>query len=454
LIDAEVAEMTKQIYFLYAIVLIALLGSALPMSAQTYTDLYNFDGVHGAGEGMPNVLAQGRDGNLYGTTVGGGHGGGIVFRITPSGKFKVLHTFLFDNTEGGVPFSGLVLGSDGGFYGTTNLGSVYNAGTIFKITGAGSLTTLYKFTFGDDGAYPYAPPVEGADGNFYGDDFFGDTYRITPSGNFTHLGFLGASTYAPLLLGTDGNFYGTTLQDTVAKMSPNGSATVLYYLGNNNLSQPYSPVIQANDGNFYGTTTAGGTGFGGAVFKLTPRGVLTVPHNFVHGSDVDGDTPTAGLLQGSDGNLYGVTIYGGTAGCGVIFRITPAGDFSVIYNFDGTNGGNPYSVPVQHTNGKIYGQTNIGGPSDYGVLYSLDIGAAPFVRTVTTTGKVGKTVGILGGELNGTTSVSFNGTNATYRIVSDTFISATIPAGATSGFVRVVTPTGTLKSAQKFQVRP
>ena len=159
------------------------------------------------------------------------------------------------------------------------------------------------------------------------------------------------------------------------------------------------------------------------------------------------------LVQATDGNFYGTADGGGVNGYGVIFRVSPAGDYSVLYNFDFTHGEEPCTA-MQHSNGKIYGTTFQGGTHNMGVAYSLDVGLAPFVRLVSTSGKVGKTVEVLGQGFTGTTAVSFNGTPAAFTVVSDTYLTATVPSGATTGFVTVTTPGGTLKSNQEFRVKP
>jgi uncharacterized repeat protein (TIGR03803 family) len=211
-------------------------------------------------------------------------------------------------------------------------------------------------------------------------------------------------------------------------------------------------LVQGTDGNFYGTTyLGGGPTNSGIVFKVTTAGVLTVLHEF---SGTDGRTPTAGLVQATDGNFYGTTPAGGSGNIGVIFKVTPAGTYSVVYNFDGTTGKSPNVALVQHANGILYGNTTMGGTDDHGVFYSLNIGAAPFVRLVHNSAKVAKTVEILGQGFNGTTHVSFNGTAATFTVASDTYLTATVPAGAKTGYITVVTPSGTLKSNKQFRVTP
>lgn len=432
-------------------------------TAQLYTDIYTFDYIHGCTPEYPNLLAQGRDGNLYSTTYSGGNDGhGVVFEITPQGAETVLYNF--DISQSYQPPSGLTLGTDGNFRGTTFFDDPNgDPGTIFEITPDGNLTTLYNFSGGSDGQFPYGPPVQGP-GGFYGTTGTGTTYRITQSGNFISLSSI-PSSYAPLLLGSDGNFYGTTISGgsyamgTVFKMTRSGVVTIVHSFDGNRGEQPIAPVIQADDGNLYGTTYAGGLygtdASGGVVFRLTPQGVLTVLHNFPDPSyPNDGNSPWAGIVAATDGNLYGVTYQGGTTNHGVMFRITPSGAYSIIRNFDGLNDGGPRANPMQHTNGKIYGMTEYGGFADCGVVYTLDLGLSPFVRLVSSLGKIGQTGGILGQGLTGTTSVMLNGIRANFTVVSDTYIEATVPAGATTGYATVTTPSGVLTSNVPFHVIP
>jgi len=133
------------------------------------TTLHSFSGSPSEGANPIAALVQGSDSNFYGTTASGGeHFQGTVFRITPAGGITVLHSFSGSPSEGGVPFAGLVQGSDGNFYGTTALGGAHVKGTVFKIDATGSLTTLHSFSGSPgEGAVPFAGLVQGSDGNFY-----------------------------------------------------------------------------------------------------------------------------------------------------------------------------------------------------------------------------------------------------------------------------------------------
>jgi uncharacterized repeat protein (TIGR03803 family) len=431
--------------------------ATLPVQAQAYTDLYNFDGTHGASPTYPQILAQGRDGNLYGTTPEGGteqcgaQNCGVVFKITPSGTLTVLYNF--NSAQGPDSYSGLTLGSDGNFYGTVGL----SFGKVFKISPAGILTILYT----NNGNEFVSPPIEGWDGNFYGvTNYPGNGYKITRSGQFTLLGSLSGGSLAPLLQASDGNFYGTDSvggtggAGSVFRMTPAGVLADFYDFASVHLAYPNAPLIQAGDGNLYGTTTAGGSSNAGVIFRLTPSGSLTVVHNFEANSALD-----AGLVQANDGNFYypvgpaeealdTATTYG------EFLKIDPNGGYSVLYDFAFSGGIQPWATPMQHTNGKFYGLMNAGETDNLGVVYSFDAGLPPFVELLPSGGRVGKVIDILGQGFSGATSVTFNGTVAAFKVESDTYLTAIVPTGATSGAVTVITSTGVLNSNQAFRVVP
>jgi uncharacterized repeat protein (TIGR03803 family) len=159
------------------------------------------------------------------------------------------------------------------------------------------------------------------------------------------------------------------------------------------------------------------------------------------------------LIQATDGNLYGTTSAKGTYGYGTIFQISLTGQFQPLYSFSPAIGENPGPPPLQHTNGLFYGSLPFGSTYGYGAIYSLDMGLGPFITFVLPTGKVGKTAEILGHGLTGTTSVTFHGVPATrFSVKSDTYMTAVVPTGATTGPVVVTTPTGTLTSNVTFRV--
>jgi uncharacterized repeat protein (TIGR03803 family) len=470
-------RMTIRRHLRLAVLVLAMVAATFPARAQTFSVLYNFGSkTEDPVEPAQSVVAQGRDGNLYSATGRGGiYNDGAVFKITPSGTPTLLYSFNLANSGPYGPFGGLTLGTDGNFYGTTVGGGASAAGTVFKITPSGTVTILHVFTV-SDGNEPYAPPIQGTDGNLYGTAVAGGTagagtiYKITPSGTFTLLHSFdnahGSYPDAPLVQGTDGNFYGTAAfggapssYGVVYKITAAGQFTVLYNFDQTNGEEPIGPLIQASDGNFYGTTFTGGPGGdlgAGVIFKITAAGTFTVLRYL--DLNTDGGQPSAGLVQATDGKLYGTAMQGGTTGQGTIFSISPQSPYAytVLYSFN-DGGFYPEVTLLQHTNGILYGDTYAGGNvqgCDCGVFYSLNIAARPFVSLVSTSGKVGKTIEILGQGFTGTTSVSFNGTAATFHVSSDTYLTATVPNGAKTGYVNVVTPGGTLKSNKTFRVTP
>jgi uncharacterized repeat protein (TIGR03803 family) len=168
---------------------------------------------------------------------------------------------------------------------------------------------------------------------------------------------------------------------------------------------------------------------------------------------IDGASPDAGLIQATDGNFYGTT-YESASGYGTIFTIASNGAMTTLHVFDSLDGAGSRAALVQGTTGTFYGTTAAGGIDDDGTVFSLDMGLSPFVAFVHNSGKVGKTGGILGQGLTGTTSVSLNGTTVNFTVKSDTFLTATVPDGATTGPVTVTTPSGTLTSNVPFRVLP
>jgi uncharacterized repeat protein (TIGR03803 family) len=481
---------------------IFLVATAMALPAQdeqlstnsvTFTSLFSFNGADG--ETPFDALVQGLDGNLYGTTyVGGANSNdlvcngvtcGTVFKTTPGGTLTTLYSFCaqINCTDGANPKAGLVLGTDGNFYGTTSSGGAYGGGTVFKITPGRVLTTIYSFcaqTNCTDGSFPYAGLVQATNGNFYGTTEEGGLYgwgtifEITTSGKLSTLfnfdnGIDGGYPYGTLVQATHGNFYGATTYGganpcshgcgTIFKMTPGGTLANLYsFCSEPNCTDGNYPngLVQATDGNFYGTTNQGGANLGGTVFKITASGKLTTLYAFCSQAGcTDGATSYAGLIQATDGNLYGTTTYGGAYNLGTAFKITTAGTLTTLHSFGSTDGASPQAGLMQATNGNFYGTTTLGGTYDDGTVFSLSVGLGPFVETRPTSSKVGTTVIILGNNLTGSTSVTFNGTGATFTVNSTgTAIKTTVPSGATTGKVKVTTPKGMLTSNVKFRVTP
>jgi len=439
-----------------AIGLLLLLGlCATAVTAQTYSDLYEFG--DGCCPSYTSLMAQGRDGNLYGITPSGGTNNvGVVFKIEPSGGYTILYNF--DTVHGSTPIGGLTLGGDGNLYGTTEEGGANGYGNIFRITPAGAFTVLYDFKGGTDGGLPVAPLTLGADGNFYGTSTPAVFYKVTLAGVFNVIATIPTTTYGALVQASDGNFYGTTefggtfSAGTVYQIA-GSKVTILYSFDGPHGSFPTGGVVQGADGYLYGTTTAGGGSNAGVIYKISTTGDLTVVVNFDSRMYLPGYQAYAGLVAGADGNLYGATIWGGFNGVGTIFQLTTGGGYSVLYNFDAPTGSGAYATPMQHSSGKLFGMTKRGGAPGNGVVYSLDDGLEPFAALLTNRGLVGDSVGILGHGFAQATGVEFNGTPASFHVISDTYMTATVPSGET-GFITVETSSGHLTSNKIFWVTP
>jgi len=181
----------------------------------------------------------------------------------------------------------------------------------------------------------------------------------------------GANPRGGLVQGRDGSFYGTTRYGgtnnlgTVFNISTSGALTSLYsFTGTNDGANPLAGLVQGSDGNFYGTTPFGGTNNFGTVFKISTNGVLTSLYSF--GGTNDDANPYATLVQGSDGNFYGTTEAGGTNGLGAVFKITTNGALTSLYSFTGgADGAYPRVGLVQGSDGNFYGTTAGHGPFFY-----------------------------------------------------------------------------------------
>jgi uncharacterized repeat protein (TIGR03803 family) len=484
--DTRRLSLVRTASLIFAFCIAAVIASP----AQTFTIRASFDGTNGANP--YTGLVQGTNGNFYGTTFEGGtNGEGTVFEITPAGTLTTLYNFCSQPKcyDGAGP-SGLILATNGNLYGITSSMEVINLGTIFEITPEGTFTTIYHFCpqFGcDDGMYP-SSLLQASNGNFYGTTSNGGVYgtgtvfEVTAKGELTTLhtfNFADGTYPSGLVQATNGNLYGTTLEGgsvngcsgsagcgTVFEMTPAGKLTTIYIFCSQSCHDgalPAGGLIQASNGNIYGTTTAGGGG--GTVFEITPAGKLTAFYSFCSGQTkcTDGTGgPPYGLMQATDGNLYGTTAggnYNVTNKDGTIFELTTTGELTTLYNFcsqtECADGADPVAGVLQGTNGTLYGTTAGGGTNNDGIVFSLSVGLGPFVKTNPTAGKVGAKVIILGNNLKGATEVTFNGVDATITSDSNTAITTTVPTGATTGVVEVTTVAGKkLESNLAFQVIP
>ena len=325
------------------------------------TNIYFFNGTNG--DDPETGLILGADGNFYGTTR---HGGvlyqGTVFKLTPDGTLSTVYTFTNCNPGGCEPIM-LIQGSDGNLYGMANGGIYYssfsiNGGLAYRVSPGGAFNIVHTFTYPGEGA-PTAGdrPVQTADGNFYG---------VTGNG--------GANYNAK-------DQYGNTVAcGTVYRMDTNGNLTTLFSFSGGNGCNPTGPLMQGSDGNLYGTTL-GGIGFAGltarsiysgygTIFRMTTNGDLTT---LVYFNGNNGDTPSDnGLVQGNDGNLYGTTEYGGTNGYGTVFKLTTNGTLTTLHSFTGGNDGYlPYCTMIQAADGNFYGTTLYGGTNNLGTVFEI-----------------------------------------------------------------------------------
>ena len=429
-------------------------GTAYSVSSTgTVAVLYNFGSQVAAADGAdPQVaLVEAGNGELYGTTLSGGaNQSGEVFSLTEDGTLTVVHSFGSDSPiDGSNPIGDLIIGTDGNLYGSTSGGGTSGLGTLFNSTTAGVLTSLYSFT-SDIGADPVAGLLQASDGSFYGTTlnggangaggvirFVAGLQPASPLYSFGNQAGDGLNPASALIDGSDGNFYGTTSgggsasNGTIFQLTPDGTETVVYSFGSasGDGTQPLAGLVQASsglfygttssggtanlgtvysfnastsalttlysfgsatgatdgatpetrlllakDGNLYGTTNAGGTSGKGTVFQITTGGTLTTLHSF-SGANGDGSNPDGQLIQGTDSNLYGTTNGGGSNGKGTTFQITTAGVLTTLYSFGGTNSdaANPQSGLVQASDGNFYGVTNSGGANGTGALYKLAV---------------------------------------------------------------------------------
>jgi len=405
-----------------AICLIAV-GTVASSTGQVFTTLVQFDGTNG---GQPTAsLVQGADGYLYGTTtIGGdltcdaGEGCGTVFRLSlKDGSLTTLHAF--GGQDGMFPWSALVLGTDGYFYGTTAAGgdltcmASEGCGTIFKMTPQGELTTLHEFE-NENGTSPIASLKQGIDGNFYGTASVGGinnciplsgcgtVFKISPDGTFQTLysfdGTDGAAPNAALIQALDGEFYGTTMLGgsydcdntygcgTAFKMSPQGALSVLHQFDLTDGSQPAAAFLKGPNDELYTTSAGGGRYNLGTIFRSSRSGAITVLHQFQGG---DGALPYAPLIVGTDGNVYGTAYYGGSYGCfaphgcGTVFMVTRQGKLTKVHRFNGKDGNAPYAALFQAANGIFYGTTSQGANQSCflggcGTVFSLDMSQNPY----------------------------------------------------------------------------
>jgi uncharacterized repeat protein (TIGR03803 family) len=372
--------------------------------AQTYEVLHSFAGKSGGSTPYGRLILD-RAGNVYGTTIYGGFydaaqcsgaGCGIVFKLNPAGQQTVIYSFE-GRGSGGRPTAGLVRDAQGNLYGDTQVGgdnncnAPYGCGMVFKIDTAGHETVLYKFKGGNDGAQPEPALIRDSAGSLYGTTegggpaFQGTVFKLDSAGSETVLyAFTGkADGGAPLgglIRDAQGNLYGGTQFGgngtacgsfgcgVIFKIDPSGNETVLYsFSGEEDGSEVTDTLVLDSVGNLYGTTFDGGDlscfkPYGcGVVFRLDPAGVETVLFRFSD-ETATGWQPIGGLVRDASGNLFGTTYRGGANGLGTVFKLDPAGHETLLYSFTGgSDGGYPYAGLSIDAAGNLYGTTLAAG---------------------------------------------------------------------------------------------
>ena len=404
---------------------LAGVGTVFFMDAEgRVTTLHSFTGAPQEGAKPFAGLIQAPDGFLYGTTLeGGGAGLGTVFRLTTSGDFVTLHSFSGQPVDGAKPYAELLRAPDGRFYGTTSEGGLDGAGTVYRIDPAGNFATVADLDY-DAGAFPQAGLVRASNGYFYGVTPFGGA---NSGGTVFRVGYLGGlalvedlafngEARTTLIQASDGKLYGTTIGNAVVfRIDPSGAnfevvhdftpgfgsefpwarllelpdgrlagalsngliyaldafggLDELYRLRATDGQGPLGGLVEGTGGDLYGTTTAGGEfGGWGTVFRISLAGDLTILHSF-NGSD--GFGPSVRLLE-SGGFFYGTTAYPGSGPSGSLFKIDSDGAFSALHFFSGSDGADPQSPLIEGDDGAFYATTISGGPTFFGTAYRID----------------------------------------------------------------------------------
>jgi uncharacterized repeat protein (TIGR03803 family) len=367
-----------------------VLFATQPAPAQTLKALYSFTGASDGGDPFPAVIRDAA-GNLYGTTdYAGTSFAGVVFKVSKTGTETVLYSFT-GGADGQYPYAALVRDAAGNLYGTTQYGGTSSIGVVFKLSAAGTETVLHSFTGGADGALPYGGLFRDAAGNLYGTTESGGTanlgvvFKISKTGKETVLhSFTGAANdgsepaSAGFYMDAKGNLYsvtshgGTSGEGVLYKLSPRGKLTVLHSFaaGTTDGCYPYGTPAVDTRGNMYGATGGCGTSNMGVVWKVSKNGTETVLHNFAGASD--GQSPLAGVIVDAAGNIYGTTNTGGASGFGTAFELDKNGKLTLLHTFTGgTDGKYLYGGLILDPKGRIYGTTINGGTGGYGTVWRI-----------------------------------------------------------------------------------
>lgn len=361
--------------FILSMLLVFTATLSRPATAQTFSVLHVFNGAPD-GAFPKGPLLRDANGNLYGTTIGGGEAGeGTVFKLDTAGRVHVLLSF--NNTNGLLPASGVIFDKAGNLYGTAD-GGPGGAGVLFRLDKDGNAENFHIFQGGlnTEAAVPSGGVIIDESGNFYGATLlgglgpfpgFGTLYEVDPDGNFRVLyDFQGAADGAepqgPLIRDASGNLYGAALQGgkrnrgTIFKLATDGTLTVLHtFTGGWDGGEPQGGLLMDSAGNLYGSASAGGDSGSGTVFAITKWGRFKRLHSFTGGAD--GKIPNGGLIRDRDGNLYGTTQSGpGENVLGTVFKLSPTRVLTVLHTFKGgRDGAVPFAGLIRDGAGNLYG---------------------------------------------------------------------------------------------------
>jgi uncharacterized repeat protein (TIGR03803 family) len=324
------------------------------------TVLYEFTGANGDGNGPHGRLAFDANGNIYGTTQGGGaNATGTVYELSPKKgggwKEKVIYTFSATGADGTAPSAGMTIAADGTMYSTTPDGGAFGAGTVFSLkkTSTGwHQQVIQNLNGSSNGGYPYEGLMMDAAGNLYG---------AAPTGGASGQGVIYRLSH------TKKGWVDTVLHSFTGQ---NGDGGGLYWID----------LISDKSGNIYGATSFGGTNGTGTVWELvyseTKKSYSeSILYEFGAGVSGDGNNPYGGLTMDSKGNLYGTTLYGGPSNIGTFYKLTKQGKTwkeTILHSFVGANDGNePTGNPYIDATGRLYGMTQTGGKSNLGIVYRI-----------------------------------------------------------------------------------
>lgn len=394
----------------------ALLPGAAMATSGHVSVLANLPGSYSVRTGplsAPSGLLWHPSGVLVGTAyMGGAYGNGGVFTVTPDGSYNELLSLTSDlgtleevnQTWRIMSAPTLALDAQGSIYGWSfwDSGTANQGGSVFKLSLAGNASKIYHFgTYLQAGGTAPTVMSQGPDGNFYGlttqggPSNAGVLFKLTPDGQESVIYSFIDSPPTGLVIGTDGNFYGTMptggfyiqnnqlvqLPDVIFKITPSGTFSVMHAFdaldanGHNTDGSLPDMLIQAADGNFYGASTVGGVTGGGVIFRMTPDGQYTVLHTFdflpEYSDDSNGGYQARSLQMGSDGNLYGVTYWGGSNAWGSAFRLSTSGVYTTLHSFDRNTAAKPTSLTAGPQWNTFYGTTEIGGAQDGGTVFKM-----------------------------------------------------------------------------------